>query len=73
MDSDGYYSRGSDYYLYLDPDQRFHFIHYDNNETFDAPRGSGPGWTGWTGRPGGTRLQGPGRPSRTWRSPAGRR
>ena len=62
MDSDGYYSRGSDYYLYLDPDQRFHFIHYDNNETFDAPRGSGPGGRGGPGGPGGPGSRGPGGP-----------
>jgi len=45
MDQDGYYSRGSDYYVYKDPDGRFHFFHYDNNETFDPPRGGrgGPG------------------------------
>ena len=43
MDQDGYYSRGSDYYIYKDPDGRFHFFHYDNNETFDPPRGGGPG------------------------------
>jgi spore coat protein CotH len=61
MDSDGYYSRGSDYYVYMDPDQRFHFIHYDNNETFDArrgPRRGGPGGPGGPGRA--DRFRGPG-------------
>lgn len=44
MDSDGYYSRGSDYYLYKDPEGIFHLLHYDNNETFGGGRsGRGPG------------------------------
>lgn len=41
MDSDGYYSRGSDYYLYKDPDGIFHLLHYDNNETFGSSKGRG--------------------------------
>ena len=52
MDQDGYYSRGSDYYIYKDPDGTFHFFHYDNNETFDPPHGGGPGGPG---RPDGPR------------------
>lgn len=43
MDSDGYYSRGSDYYLFKDPEGIFHVIHYDNNETFGGARGGRPG------------------------------
>ena len=72
MDSDGYYSRGSDYYLYMDPDQRFHFIHYDNNETFDAPRGPGPGGRGGPGGPGGPGFRGPGGPPGEFGGPPGR-
>jgi hypothetical protein len=50
MDSDGYYSRGSDYYLYKNPDGIFHLLHYDNNETFGGGRGRGgppPGGPGF--------------------------
>ena len=43
MDSDGYYSRGSDYYVYLDPERVVHLIHYDNNETFGGGRGGPSG------------------------------
>ena len=39
MDSDGYYSRGSDYYIYKDTDGLFHLLHYDNNETFGGGHG----------------------------------
>jgi spore coat protein CotH len=46
LDSDGYYSRGSDYYIYLDPEGVFHLVHYDNNETFGGGRGGGPGGPG---------------------------
>jgi hypothetical protein len=48
MDSDGYYSRGSDYYVYKGPDGIFHLLHYDNNETFGSGGRGGPG-----GGPGG--------------------
>jgi spore coat protein CotH len=44
MDSDGYYSRGSDYELYLDPDGVMHVLSRDNNETFGF--GGGPGGPG---------------------------
>ena len=53
LDSDGYYSRGSDYYLYKAPDGDFHLIHYDNNETFGGGRGGGPGGRRGPGGPGG--------------------
>ncbi|MCH2162266.1 MAG: CotH kinase family protein, partial [Phycisphaerales bacterium] len=52
MDSDGYYSRGSDYYVYMDPDGIVHLLHYDNNETFGGGRG-GPGRGGPAGGAGG--------------------
>lgn len=42
IDSDGYISRGSDYYLYRDPEGRFHLITHDNNETFRYAGGGGP-------------------------------
>jgi hypothetical protein len=42
IDSDGYISRGSDYYLYQDRDGRFHLITHDNNETFRYAGGGGP-------------------------------
>jgi hypothetical protein len=32
--SDGYFERASDYYIYLDPDGRFHVAPHDMNETF---------------------------------------
>ena len=53
LDSDGYYSRGSDYYLYKAPDGDFHLIHYDNNEPFGGGRGGGPGGRRGPGGPGG--------------------
>jgi hypothetical protein len=42
IDSDGYISRGSDYYLYMDPRGRFSMVTYDNNETFRFAGGGGP-------------------------------
>ena len=53
LDSDGYYSRGSDYYIYKAPDGAFHLLHYDNNETFGGGHGAGPGGPGGRGGPGG--------------------
>lgn len=60
MDSDGYYSRGSDYYVFKDPEGVFHLLHYDNNETFGGHRGRPQGGGGPDdfgpppdGRPGG--------------------
>lgn len=55
LDSDGYYSRGSDYYIYKAPDGAFHLLHYDNNETFGGGHGGGPGGRGGPGGPGGGR------------------
>lgn len=56
MDGDGYFSRGSDFALWLDRKGIFHVITRDNNETFNSHRG-GPGGPG--GRRGG-RGRGPG-------------
>ena len=51
VDSDGYYSRGSDYYVYMGPDGIFHLVHYDNNETFGRGARGGPGGRGGRGGP----------------------
>jgi hypothetical protein len=42
IDNDGYFSRGSDYYMYQDPRGRFHLVTHDNNETFRYAGGGGP-------------------------------
>ncbi|MBK8101061.1 MAG: CotH kinase family protein [Planctomycetes bacterium] len=53
IDGDGYYSRGSDYVLWLDPEDRFHVLPMDSNEVLGAEMG-GPGMRGPGGRgPGG--------------------
>ena len=58
INSDGYWTRASDYSLYLDPQGKFHVIPHDMNESFRAKRaGRGPGGPG--GRGG---ARGPGRP-----------
>lgn len=49
VNSDGYWTRGSDYYLYLDESGKFHVLPGDTNETLAA--GGGPGGRG--GRRGG--------------------
>lgn len=41
INSDGYWTRASDYELYLDARGRFHVIPYDGNETFNVPEGGG--------------------------------
>ena len=43
VNSDGYWTRGSDYYLYLDESGRFHVLPGDTNETFSAGGGRGGG------------------------------
>ena len=83
MDSDGYYSRGSDYYLYKAPDGIFHLLHYDNNETFGGGRGGrgrggpppgGPGFERDFDREQPTRRRGSDRPRpRSQQSPDERR
>lgn len=50
VNSDGYWTRGSDYYLYLDESGRFHVIPGDTNETFSS--GGGGGGRGGGGRGG---------------------
>jgi hypothetical protein len=39
INSDGYWARASDYYLYRDAKGRFHLIPHDANETFAPPEG----------------------------------
>ncbi len=58
VNSDGYWTRGSDYYIWLDPKGKFHIYPYDMNEAFLA--GHGPG--GGPGGPGGRGGMGPGGP-----------
>ena len=57
VNGDGFYTRGADYSLYLDPDGRFHLMFYDANEMFSAGgggRGGGPGGPGGGGGRGGS-------------------
>lgn len=49
VNSDGYWTRASDYNLYLDPTGRFHVLPHDMNEAFSPNRGGGGG-----GQPGGS-------------------
>lgn len=60
INSDGYWTRASDYSLYLDPKGKFHVIPHDMNESFRAARGGGgPGGPGGPrGRGGGGRFRG---------------
>ena len=52
INSDGYWTRASDYSIYLDPKGKFHIIPHDMNESFTAMHsGGGPG--GGRGGPGG--------------------
>ena len=38
---EGYFTRGSDYNLYLDPNERFHLLQHDGNEVMSIPGGPG--------------------------------
>ena len=65
INSDGYWIRASDYSIFLDRENKFHFIAHDMNEAFRKPggpgmdgrRGGGPGGRG--GRPGAIPPTGP--------------
>ncbi len=57
VNGDGYWTRASDYSIYLDPKGRFHLLPHDVNETFTPAMMFGPPG----GRPGG-RPGGPGGP-----------
>lgn len=52
MNSDGYWVRASDYSIYLDKQDKFHFIPHDMNEAF-RPAHGGPGGPRGPGGPGG--------------------
>ena len=39
VNSDGYWTRASDYYIFLDPDGRFHVVPHDFNEAMGAEGG----------------------------------
>ncbi len=62
VNSDGYWTRGSDYYIWLDDKNKFHFYPYDMNEAFLAGHGPGGGPGGRGGRGGGMGPGGPGFP-----------
>ncbi len=57
INSDGYWTRASDYCIYQNPDGKFHILPHDMNESFRASRGG----RGGPGGPGG-RRRGPGPP-----------
>ncbi|HWV56082.1 MAG TPA: CotH kinase family protein [Longimicrobiales bacterium] len=57
VNSDGFYARASDYYIYQDPSGRFHVFPHDMNEAMSA---GGPG--GGPGGPARTGPVGPGGP-----------
>ena len=80
INSDGYWTRASDYSIFQDPDGRFHILPHDMNEAFRPARGGpgggpgGPRGPGGSDRPGGPdrlggldRLGGPGGPERDMR------
>jgi spore coat protein CotH len=46
INSDGYWVRASDYSIYLDPHDKFHFIPHDMNEAFRGAGGPGMGGPG---------------------------
>lgn len=61
VNSDGYWTRASDYNIFRDADGRFHMIPHDMNEAFKDGRGGGPGRPGGgPGGPGGRPGGGPG-------------
>ncbi len=69
INSDGYWVRASDYSIFLDKDDIFHFIPHDMNEAFRGARGpGGPGGRGrGRGGPGGPDGRGPGGPGESGR------
>jgi len=63
INSDGYWTRASDYCIYQNPDGKFHVLPHDMNESFRAARGGrggGPGGRGGRGRRGPGGFGGPG-------------
>jgi spore coat protein CotH len=75
VNSDGYWTRASDYMIYLHPDGLFHILPYDYNETLmdesGGPGGGGGGAPG--GGSGGGRRGGPPAGNRQSRSPGAQR
>lgn len=53
VNSDGYWTRASDYNIYQDPDGKFHVLPHDMNEAFRAGGHGGPPGGGRRGRRGG--------------------
>jgi len=64
VNSDGYWTRASDYNIYLDPSGRFHVIPHDINEAMMAGGGRGMGPGGMMPPPGGMPPGGQGRGGR---------
>ena len=62
MNSDGYWTRASDYNIYQDPNGMFHILPHDMNEAFRPSRGGGGpgGGRGFGGPGGGPGFGGPG-------------
>lgn len=66
VNSDGYWTRASDYSIYRDEKGIFHILPHDSNETYHPPMGpgmggpGGPGGRGGRGGPGGGGPGGPG-------------
>lgn len=59
INSDGYWTRASDYNLVVDAKGRFHLVPHDVNETFGSPGGPGMGrGPGGPGGGGGQRVEG---------------
>ncbi|MEM6364456.1 MAG: CotH kinase family protein, partial [Planctomycetota bacterium] len=59
VNQDGYWTRASDYALFLDAGGQFHIVPHDMNEAFRSRGGGGPGGPGGPGR-GGPGGRGPG-------------
>ncbi len=74
INSDGYWVRASDYSIFLDQDDKFHFIPHDMNEAFRGAGGPGMGGPGPGGRggPGPGGRGGPGPGGRGGPGPSGR-
>jgi spore coat protein CotH len=53
VNSDGYWTRASDYSIYQDENRKFHVIPHDMNEAFHGAMGGGQGGRGGRGGPGG--------------------
>ena len=53
INSDGYWTRASDYSIYQSPEGVFHMLPHDMNEAFQEQHGGGHGGPGGAGPPGG--------------------